>query len=481
MPTFFSSTFRKGRATKPETAAIKQANLIIEQAKANNSVGVVNNTSVYDMALKVLEPYEDEVAVATKIAGLKAERNQLTNKQNDEGLTSANLRQVFEEGQYIAGKNAYQNPGEVINKTAAMYDLYDTKLTEEIQQRIDNNQSYSSLLTIKREIAQKTQDIAALARSYQAQKLGKEDPESPSVPKTGFGFYVHTNPATGKIINFRLEPIDETSDTQRKGYIATDSFYGGVPVYANAVRDPSTQELKARIGDSEYKAEVESNEVADTPSGNLNTKVLRLQNPREITDLGFKESFKNIFRTGDTQRQFDTGKGAYEVDLKDTAFETPINYPKDSFGRDTAGNYYYLDNSGTLFQSGNVDVLANKFGKSPEDIKNSSFYLTRKDVDQLNSQQDPNRTDRVISPTDSQTPLEKVTPGAATPTSFNSGSGQNDNLPQLSPQNLGSVGNSTSIGIQKSTGKENQQKLTENIVTGNLSKKGSKNYLDNIA
>lgn len=390
---FGSSLFRRPEGGAPENQALKRARLYLNNQKAANDAGVINNPTAYDQAIKILEPFANDLDVANQIASYQADKNQLAAKLNDESFKLNNMKTTLEETMFNIGKNNYKDAGSVVLKVAAAYDEYYSELTGEITNRLANGQSYTSMLTVKKDVEEKLRGLGELSRSFLAGRTQQEDEQNPTTPRTSFGFFVKTNPSTGRIINFSLQPADTLDPNAQKGYFKTDSFYGGVPIYVNAVRTPTNNELIGRLGNSTFKVEVDEEEVPDQ-TGTLKVKTLKLQNPKDF-DLGFKESVANVFRAGKKQKEFDISKGAYDVDLSQTDFETALNIPRNSIAKDRLGNFYYLNQDGKLYQATNAKTIGETLGISEQEVNEQAYYLTQKDLETITVTQDPSEN-RVI-------------------------------------------------------------------------------------
>lgn len=473
MAKFFNLNLRTTKAASPEAQAIKRAQLLVDQAKAGNPAGLISDPSVYDKAVKMLDAFSYDPGVLTKQATLQTEKNALMDKLNNQQTAKNNLKSALDNAQYQLGKNNAASPEVVIQKTAMLYDLYSQQLSKEIDDRRANGQAYDTFIPELQKAQDQAQGFASLSRTT----LSNSDPNS--LVKQQYGFLVKTDPQTGKIISFALQPLDAANTTP--GYIKTNSVYGGVPLYLNGVRDPQNDNnLIAKLGNWTFKGNVKNSNPADVASANgLNQKVLELQGADKRS---FGTKFMDVLGGADADNAKAGGinqvNGSYELkgQLKSDLFASPTSdLPKGSVGKDSSGNYYLMNNDGKLFESSDPTVIGNFIGKTPGQIQADAYFLTTKDVQSLKSQQDPSQAGSSIL--QDPTKNSPINASSTSPTTMNTppsgadGANQHEAPPQTSQELAGGpdqpvVTTGKPKAIQEASGVEKQQQITEQISKG---------------
>ena len=357
MVTIYSSAFTRSKGPKPETTALKQANLFLKKKQADDGSFAITNPEDYEKAIQMLEPFEDDLTVASKIETYRAAANKLREKANDETFVLSAFNSRLNERIEKAGKTYADSPDDAINVTAMVYDDEYAKIDEEIINRKKNGLPVAQLEALRDKIAPAVDKFSALTRANQ---IG-EDRFDGSVNRESFGYFIKTDPATGKIINFSIKPIESGDKTP--GFIKTDSFYGKIPVYLNAVRDPGDDnKLIAKVGNNTYVGEGVETTVPDQET-TIKSKVLKLQNTNEV-DMGIGESIANVFRTGDKQQKFDIKKGKYDIKITPDAFTKDLNVPPNSYAKDRNGSFYFYDNDKGWLQALCVIVTGKQIGRA---------------------------------------------------------------------------------------------------------------------
>lgn len=447
MAFFYSSAFSKGKGPSAETQALKNATIFLNKKKTEN-YGVIADPKVYDEVIqKYLSPFSDNLTVQSAITGYQADAAKLAEKSNDEEFKISTLQNNLNEQQLQLGKKFKDSPGDIILQTTQLYDQAVRKLRQEAEINRSTGGSYGKLEGEAQKLEAINSKLQNLAGAVVA---GTDNPEM-----TGnFGFYINTDPNTGKIISMTLNPTDSSPT----GYMRTDSFYGNTPVYAKGVRNPyADNKLQAKIGNQTYVAEAQQTETGDTTSGTLNQTVLKLQNPKDISGkMSAGDKFANVFRAGEKQKKFDVSKGAYDINLGGTDFisNSYVDFPNNSIARDTNRNVYLKNDAGKWVKFDNLDTLSQVLQKPKAEIEASVKDITNQDAKSI--------TDYSLFDNNML-----KSPGASTLTSSPATPAPNPapTTPPVEPPPSGNP--STPPAQQTPQGKELQNKNIKNIVSGN--------------
>lgn len=432
-------TFRTGAAIKqpnPTTILNKQIQQFLS-ANANPDTGTVTDPGVYGKALQMasgdnsLDGLKLQSDLQNKLDALKA-------KLNNAYATKGMIDYEFKNAQYNIGKMFALDPPKLIQNMYSLYDLHGTEIENHINKMKNDGLDASSLATYGGQVSD---EVNHYERLFDA--INQHGMNSPQVKQEAqnFGMAIGTD-SDGKIISFALHVLPDdakkdaqftlkgANDTNGTTYIRTTATYSGIPVYVTPQsdpKDPSGNTYIAKVGDLTFAGTKKSTgqnalsladmrpwyekvleggpdlvkRLSNLVQGHGNTTASNGQGPSvgdqgiahrqnaEITDTGSQELFGHI---------------------KPDDFSNMTTFPAGTTAMDLKGNYYHVNDDGTLFAAPNIDIMSDHLSVPPDKLKNVPI-LTPSDLQLLQSQQSPDdRANMWLKDPTENSPMNQISP-----------------------------------------------------------------------
>ena len=415
MTTFLKTgTFRGG--TNPTTILNTQASAYVA-AHANPTTGTVTDPSVYGRAIQMLSGDNTPAGLKAK-STYQNSMDALTNKLANAYATTGMVDYQFKNAQYNVGKQYAGNVAQMIQQMYGLYDFHGDQIENHVQQLQGDGQDATALQAYGGTIADEAAKYETLLDSLN--KGGQGSPEFKQAAQ-GFGMAIGTD-SNGKITSFVVQPIPSgttdarmtikgANDTNSTTYVRTNATYGGIPVYVIPQSDPNDatgNTYLAKVGDLSFSGLKKTQNqdaltLTDTRSGwekvadAIPDAAERLFNPnRKTGTTGIATLFSGVPATGTKNLDSDQGvkqASGNAIDLfghiQPIDFSNMNALPAESIAHDMAGNYYYVNDDGTLFQAPNADVLSQHIGIPAKAIQSAAQPLSSQDLERLQSTQDP--------------------------------------------------------------------------------------------
>lgn len=440
MALFYSSAFKSGPSG--ETLAVRNYNAALAKAKAESDTGEIVDPNVFvDLAKRYLEPFATDPKVQSAYYGAIADAKKVQSSLDDTDYVKKLFDSSLTDNILKSTKdavNANATPDAIVGSHAYWYDQASIKLDNEIAQRRKNNQTtgLSTLTSLSEEYSKKASSLAEL---YNSMKSGNKN-----VDHSNYGFFLQTNPNTGKIISAKLDVVDSLSKVPT-GYVKTTDNYGGVPMYLNTYEEGT----KARLGDRPYDITT----VKDLGGNSKQEAIAGGSQHRNL--LGMDTGIVKDVKPGSEEKGVTRG----ELTSFGTAFDQVINLPAHSASRDSSGNYYYLNDTGDVYK-GSANTIAPLLNMTPDQLKNSSFFLSKDQVNSFGQIKSLINTVTPVAP-----PAQVPSYGTPAPTEAPMPLG-----PTAPPTTSGGPSGAPKTAIQQPQGVERQQNNTENIVKSGINK-----------
>lgn len=500
MTTFLKTgTFRGG--TNPTTILNTQAQAYMA-AHANPTTGTVTDPAVLGHAEQMLAGDNTPAGLKAK-ADIQNQLDALTNKLNGAYATTGMIDYQFKNAQYNVGKNYAGNVSQMLQQMYGLYDFHGDQIENHVQQLQGDGQDATALQayggTIADQAAQYEKLLDSLNQGGQGSTQFKQAAQN-------FGMAIGTD-SDGKITSFVVQPIPSgttdarmtikgANDTNSTTYVRTNSTYGGIPVYVipqSDANDATGNSYTAKVGNLTFsgtKSSQTQNALTLTDTRPLWQKAAdiipdaaeRLFGKRPATP-GASGSFKQPFMAAIAGGVPTTGNKAIAgrqganvtqgngIDLfghiTPDDFSNMSALPAESIAHDMAGNYYYVNDDGTLFQAPNANILSQHIGIPADAITKSAQPISSQDLEKLQSTQDPSaRANAWLTDPTETSPLSMAggkalsmatNPGVASI----QGASLQGGAPATAPVGKPNVPNA----IQQPAGAELAQNNTQNIVS----------------
>lgn len=353
--------------------------------------GGISDPAVYRSAMKILKPKSYDLDVANKILQYESNARKLESSIQDAVFDKSTQEFFLNEAMLEAVAGNYENPQNMVFRIADLFnaakDNFDTEVLPKVIKRLGAGQQIPSEVNSWRdELTEKSNMFSQLANSYRSvdEKTNLPGPANPDV----FGWFIKTNPSTGRIVNIELKTVDSV-DKAPTGFAKTNSRYGRLPVYLNFF--PEDEDKKARLGANEFKFDSDKNILKRDKAD----KVPFFPDAIARAFVAFgPETFK-----GEKQKE-------EEINLQGVSFDM-LDIPLDSVTKDGRGNYHYFDRNGKLWRAKDKDLLSRYLKEinrplKGEDIDNELFLVNS---DFIRSMSPVDEEERVINENFFETPV----------------------------------------------------------------------------
>lgn len=348
----YSTGLQKRKSKGADVTGIKrQAEILL--ASMTDQFG---NRTVegYQAANAYLAPYKSDPEVALKIL----QNNNLLFSLADKIIQARTDVSVFrseldEDINDIA--EAFKNdPVGMIYATSDRYfqaeDEYTAVLDLALSRMSSGQKLPNDISNFSEELEQQSDDIALLANSFSGAIVDEEGNLDKSVA-AGYGYMIQTNPATGKVTNMWVQPVNSLSKAP-SGYSKTNSFVDGtnIPIYLPTIIEGN--KVMARIGGITFRSKKEASGGPDE----IATMIL------EQEDTGFFFSKKES-----------------NISFGDLSFDK-FDIPANTVLRHGLNQFSYLDSKNVLHRVEDINVLSSiieSSGRNADEEINRAFRVSK--------------------------------------------------------------------------------------------------------
>lgn len=251
MSSLFSQSNFKRVEGSGSTRAKKLADLYIKQHTYGNKV---DNPDVYNFAIdNYLSPYADDLGVQSKMEDFKNKFELLSSQKQIIANSLAGLKLKEQGAWYVnedeAGGSTFRDPLNVARITSENLDrlVAEAVLAADEQRKLGKDAS--EIDNYLYDLNRKADRMRSVVSEIESGATGAKD---------GYGYYVDTDPNTGKIRGASFAPTDIKIQDISDGKIRTDSSIKigqtDIPIYVSAIKDSSGQ-FVSKFGDTQYSGD----------------------------------------------------------------------------------------------------------------------------------------------------------------------------------------------------------------------------------
>lgn len=319
------------------TRAGRLADLYIKQHTSSD--GKVTDPAVYQAAIdNYLSPYGDNLVIQGKIASYQNTMKSIAASTvgADESVSALRLKE--HDAWYVTedevDSTGFRNPAYVAQVTSESLDQLVGETVGRIQVLSANGKDTSSLESYLNDLMKKADRMRTLSSSIN---------DGSKVALDGYGYYIDSDPNTGKVRGASLMPTDAGSSELGGGTVRTDSMVQvgdkSIPVYLPYTKDASGQ-MQSKFAGKTYTGDTNLLS-ADGGGGDL-----------ALTDRANIESAGETFERGKVYRSF-TGKANLDGSPQQSYYFVGFDNKMYNFSDQDPAGKSFLD---SLKSTGQVDT-----------------------------------------------------------------------------------------------------------------------------